>query len=171
MMDRLVGQINFNNYFQLLSKLSSEVLGLSVYNGQGELIWQDALAETDVSDRIWRYVREQRIQWCAFTQGIDQHRMETGETIHLCCIQDELEEYVLNLAILTHAADAQANHLSADLSAALYNLCNGLQNEFRLRLALAASEDELSAMADEPMPSTGQKFMTSPGCMTTTSAL
>lgn len=149
MIDRVPQQVKYDNHFQLLCMLSPQVLGMSAFDQQGELLWQGSVANSDAESKIQAYVRNNPIKWRNSKNGIDKHRLESGEAVHHCCLQDAMEKSILTLVILTDESEARESTPQLALNDALYTLANGMQTELSLQQELALRDEELSTMADE----------------------
>jgi len=62
MIDRVPQQVKYDNHFQLLCMLSPQVLGMSAFDQQGELLWQGSVANSDAESKIQAYVRNNPIK-------------------------------------------------------------------------------------------------------------
>ncbi|MCU7935391.1 MAG: EAL domain-containing protein [Candidatus Thiodiazotropha sp. (ex Dulcina madagascariensis)] len=149
MVERTIDQVKFANYFQLLRGIFSQTLGMSVFDQYGVILWEAACPQSDATTKISTYANKHPINCHTLAGGISRHPLATGEILHLCGLPVEGEKAGVTIALLMAATEYSQTPLALSMNDVLNAISKSIRNEIELQAALAASESELNAMADE----------------------
>ncbi|MGD8913918.1 MAG: EAL domain-containing protein [Candidatus Thiodiazotropha sp.] len=148
--DKRIDQVKYTNYYQMLRGFFPQLLGMSVLNNDGVILWETSIQPGDTNPILAAnahdYLTNSRPKE---EEGIRTHLLAGDKILYLYSLGNKQDETDINIALVMQETRSSKALQETSMHDVLRAVSKSIYNEITLLAAIAASENELNAMASE----------------------